>query len=140
MTRSLTRGDPPNVEEGWPVGLNPRLGVYFGRSNTNGDGWYPSGFVWEGRDDDREPPPWAGKAGTDFPVLNDGNWHRIGLVWDGLYRTLAVDGAVVAEDTQDQLESRAGGFYFGTGSSMGAETFFSGLIDDVRIYNRAMRP
>jgi hypothetical protein len=32
------------------------------------------------------------------------------------------------------------GFYIGCGANLGPGTFFSGLIDDVRIYNRAVRP
>ncbi|MHC4537823.1 MAG: LamG-like jellyroll fold domain-containing protein [Planctomycetota bacterium] len=32
------------------------------------------------------------------------------------------------------------GLYIGTNKAMEAGTFFSGLIDDVRIYNRAVRP
>jgi hypothetical protein len=39
-----------------------------------------------------------------------------------------------------RLESAIGGLYFGTGSALAPETFFSGLIDDVRIYNRAVKP
>jgi len=73
-------------------------------------------------------------------VITDGSWHRIGLVWDGLNRTLYVDGVVAAQDTQDGLQSAGTGMYFGTGSTMAPGTFFSGLIDDVRIYNRAVKP
>jgi hypothetical protein len=73
-------------------------------------------------------------------VINDGTWHRIGFVWDGVYRMLYVDGVVVAEDTQNGLESRANGLYIGCGDPMKPSTFFSGLIDDVRIYNRAVSP
>ncbi len=36
-------------------------------------------------------------------IITDGNWHRIGLVWDGSHRTLYVDGVAVAEDTQTDL-------------------------------------
>ena len=36
-------------------------------------------------------------------VITDGQWHRIGLVWDGTNRILYVDGIVVAEDTQHGL-------------------------------------
>jgi len=72
--------------------------------------------------------------------ITDGNWHRIGLVWNGLYRTLYVDGIVVAEDTQNDLESSYNGLYIGTGNAMEPGTYFSGLIDDVRIYNRAITP
>jgi hypothetical protein len=73
-------------------------------------------------------------------VIDDGSWHRIGLVWDGLRRTLFVDGVAVAEDTQNGLTSPATGFYVGCGKNMQPGTFFSGLIDDVRIYNRAVEP
>jgi hypothetical protein len=73
-------------------------------------------------------------------VITDGQWHRIGLVWDGSHRTLCVDGVAVAEDTQSGLEASVGGLYIGVGKNYAAGTFFSGLIDDVRIYNRAVRP
>ncbi|MHC4300735.1 MAG: LamG domain-containing protein [Planctomycetota bacterium] len=73
-------------------------------------------------------------------AIDDGNWHRIGLIWDGLHRTLFVDGVAVAEDTQNGLASPANGFYIGTGKDVAAGTHFSGLIDDVRIYNRAVSP
>jgi hypothetical protein len=71
-------------------------------------------------------------------VITDEQWHRIGLVWDGLHRTLYVDGVVVAEDTQNELMSSNNGLYIGCGSNSTADTFFSGLIDDVRIYNVAL--
>ncbi len=73
-------------------------------------------------------------------VITDGQWHRIGLVWDGSKRTLYVDDVVVADDTQPGLESSQMGLYIGTGKAMEPGTFFSGLIDDVRIYNRAISP
>jgi hypothetical protein len=46
----------------------------------------------------------------------------------------------VAEDTQDGLAASANGLYIGTGTSMEPGSFSSGLIDDVRIYNRAITP
>ncbi len=75
-------------------------------------------------------------------VITDGNWHRIGFVWDGSYRYLYVDGAEVAKDTESfsQLESSRGGLYLGAGKNLEPSSFFSGLIDDVRIYNRAVTP
>jgi hypothetical protein len=66
--------------------------------------------------------------------ITDGNWHRIGFVWDGSCRHLYVDGA------EASLEDAHGGLYIGTGKAMIPGTYFSGLIDDVRIYNRAVRP
>jgi N-acetylneuraminic acid mutarotase len=73
-------------------------------------------------------------------VITDGQWHRIGFVWDGLYRTLYVDDIIVAEDTQNSLGFFGSGLYIGVGKNYVANTFFSGLIDDVRIYNRAVHP
>jgi hypothetical protein len=73
-------------------------------------------------------------------MITDGQWHRIGFVWDGLYRTLCVDGIAVAQDTQQGLNIASNGLYIGTGQAMAPGTYFSGLIDDVRIYNRVVSP
>ncbi|MFB0554285.1 MAG: LamG-like jellyroll fold domain-containing protein [Phycisphaerae bacterium] len=82
----------------------------------------------------------TGKPLRSQTIITDGRWHRIGLVWDGSNRKLYVDGIAVAQDTQDELQGSDGGLYMGCGKSMEAGTFFSGLIDDVRIYNRAIIP
>jgi len=73
-------------------------------------------------------------------VITDGNWHRVGFVWNGLCRTLYVDGIAVAQDTQDGLRNSSDGLCIGTNEDMQPGTCFSGLIDDVRIYTRAVRP
>jgi hypothetical protein len=73
-------------------------------------------------------------------VITDGNWHRIGLVWDGSHRKLYVDDLAVAEDTLANLEVSENSLLIGTGKAMKSGTFWSGLIDDVRIYNRAVTP
>jgi hypothetical protein len=73
-------------------------------------------------------------------VIADGNWHRVGFTWDGANRRLYVDDALVAEDTQAALEGSAGKQLIGCGANMSPDTFFTGLIDDVRIYNRVVKP
>jgi N-acetylneuraminic acid mutarotase len=75
-------------------------------------------------------------------VITDGAWHHIGLAWDGSYRYLYVDGAEAAKDTTafSGLESADGGLYIGADKDLGVGSFFSGLIDEVRIYDRAVRP
>ncbi|MHC4501314.1 MAG: LamG-like jellyroll fold domain-containing protein [Planctomycetota bacterium] len=73
-------------------------------------------------------------------TIVDGEWHRIGLVWDGSSRTLYVDSISVAQDMQNGLEGSGGGLHIGTGNTMQPGTYFSGLIDDVRIYNRVVIP
>jgi hypothetical protein len=70
-------------------------------------------------------------------VVTDWKWHRIGLVWDGKNRILYVDGQEVARDDYSTLTS-GGGLTIGSGEVAG--TFFSGLIDDVRVYNRTVNP
>ncbi|HPC95591.1 MAG TPA: S8 family serine peptidase [Sedimentisphaerales bacterium] len=74
-------------------------------------------------------------------MISDGSWHRVGLVWDGDSRTLYVDEIVAAQDTQ--VGGPAGCYAdlnIGCDKDMTAGTFWSGLIDDVRIYDRAVRP
>jgi hypothetical protein len=53
---------------------------------------------------------------------------------------LCVDGVIAAEDTQDGLGDSGNSLYIGVGKNYAGGTFFSGLIDDVRIYNRAVHP
>ena len=71
-------------------------------------------------------------------AITDDQWHHIGLVWDGSQRMLCADGVVVAEDTLDGLEASAGALYIGVGNNWADGSFFSGLIDDVRIYDKAL--
>jgi hypothetical protein len=72
--------------------------------------------------------------------VTDGQWHRIGFVWDGSRRALFVDGVKVAEDTEDGQGVFGSGLYIGVGKDLATGTFFSGLIGDVRIYSRAVHP
>jgi hypothetical protein len=73
-------------------------------------------------------------------AITDGNWHRVGFTWDNSNRILYVDDAEVARDTQVSLAGSTGYMAIGTGSTLAAGTFWRGLIDDVRIYNQAVKP
>jgi len=75
-------------------------------------------------------------------LITDDNWHHIGFVWDGLRRTLYVDGEIAAQDDSDQvvLYGSISGLYIGAGMSLDSGTFWSGLIDDIRVYNSAIVP
>jgi hypothetical protein len=81
------------------------------------------------------PPPLISES-----IITDGLWHRIGFVWNGSQRILYVDDVEVAKDTQADLAGSTGGLYIGAGKNLDAGSFWSGLIDDVRIYERAVRP
>ncbi len=90
------------------------------------------------------PPPvgrFASQPLGSEAVITDGLWHHVGFVWDGSYRILYVDGTEVAKDTNPitlaPLKSANDGLYIGAGKTLDAGSFFSGLIDDIRIYNVA---
>jgi hypothetical protein len=80
------------------------------------------------------PPLWS------ETVITDGNWHRVGLTWDSSNRILYVDDLEVAKDTQAQFGASAEGSYIGAGKNLEPGSFFSGIVDDVRIYDRAVTP
>ena len=82
----------------------------------------------------------SGKALHSDIIVTDDNSHRIAFTCDGANRRLYVDYVLVAEDTKSQLASWYRGLYIGVGSDLSPSTFFTGLIDDVRIYSRAVRP
>ncbi len=85
----------------------------------------------------------SGRTGSTLlseTVITDGNWHRVGLVWDGTNRILYVDDVEVAADTQSELAGSNGGLNIGCGKNLEPGSFWSGLIDDVRIYNRTVKP
>jgi len=63
-----------------------------------------------------------------------------GLSWDGSERVLYVDDIEVARDSQTTLAPAADGLQIGTDSKRTITSFWSGLIDDVRIYSRVLSP
>ena len=73
-------------------------------------------------------------------VITDGQWHRVGFVWDGITRALYADEQEVIRDGQPQLASSDRGLVIGGGAMSLPGTYFGGMIDDVRIYNRVVRP
>jgi hypothetical protein len=116
-------------------------------SQTDGTG---TGATWLGAEQSQGElmtglvPPRAGRFVTpplvaEF-IIADGQWYHIGFVWDGSLRHLYVDGTEVAKDAAAlaPLVSSDGDLHIGAGKTPDAATFFSGLIDDVRIYNQAL--
>ncbi len=74
-------------------------------------------------------------------LITDGNWHRIALVCDGEARSLYVDEVLIADDTPAGGPAGCeGGLSIGCDKNMTPGTFFAGLIDDMRIYGRAVKP
>ena len=80
----------------------------------------------------------AGPLVSDV-VITDGEWHRIGLTWDDSHKILYVDNVQAATDMLRGISNESG-LYIGAGKQLHTGTFWSGLIDDIRIYNRSVIP
>ena len=75
-------------------------------------------------------------------VITDNQWHHIGFIWDGQYRSLYVDEAEVAKDSTpiSGLHNASGGLHIGAGNTLEPSSYFLGMIDDIRIYDEAVIP
>jgi Tol biopolymer transport system component len=74
-------------------------------------------------------------------VVADEQWHHVGLIYDytTMKRHLYVDSTEVAIDDGIVAGVQStDGLYIGAGQTLNTASFFSGLIDDVRIYNAAL--
>ena len=139
----LNPGTGPFTVFVWVKGGRPGQAI-LSQSNKTG-----AGEVWLGTDTatgalmtrltdgSRITQPLASDA-----VITDGLWHLLRLVWDGSGRHLFVDGKEVAADTRklNPLRSSDADFYFGAGKDLEPSAFWSGLLDDVRFYGRAVMP
>lgn len=76
---------------------------------------------------------------TSETVITDGDWHCVGLVWDGTHRILYLNDQEAARDPQT-LRNATGILILGAGATQAEGTLWSGLIDDVRVYGRAVWP
>ncbi|MCZ6875655.1 MAG: LamG domain-containing protein, partial [bacterium] len=77
---------------------------------------------------------------TSDVVITDDRWHHVGLVVDGSGISLYVDDAEVARTDITPFFAAKGDLQIGAGNNLEPGTFWSGLIDDVRIYDRAVAP
>ncbi len=111
-----------------------------------------SGEIWLGMEESSGklfsglvPPPAGRFIATPLKseyVVTDGQWHHIGFVWNCSYRYLYVDGVEVARDTMawkgSPMRYSDGGLCIGADKTLKPGTFFCGLLDDVRIYDKAL--
>ena len=108
-------------------------------SQANGSDWLAAGttgtLMTQLRQSGRNSQDLASQA-----VVTDGEWYRVGVTWDGSQRTLYVDDVKVAGDAQTGLTGSTTGLYIGAGSGLAVGSFWSGLIDDVRIHTRVVEP
>ena len=81
-----------------------------------------------------------GKSLTSSALVTDGARHRIDFAWNSGNRILYVEDLEVASENQPSGAESTNGLYIELGYSLAPGTFWSGLIDDVRIDNRVVKP
>ncbi|MEW2043970.1 LamG domain-containing protein, partial [Streptomyces sp. NPDC005534] len=71
-------------------------------------------------------------------AYNDGQWHHLALRRGGGQLTLSVDGTTVGAADVPGSVSRNAPFGVHIGQRMDSRAYFTGAIDDVRVYDRAL--
>ncbi len=133
----------------WAKGFPGQWAPWVSKFGENGIGWQLrrmensnfAGFTIRGLDND---------DGTGSSInVNDSpaKWHHFAGVWDQAFgtRKLFVDGVLshVNNNTIGQMMSLAAGHHLGLGArqngdASGYDTYFAGLLYDVRIYNQVL--
>lgn len=115
--------------------------VEFTKSSTNGNN--RRGVAISGNNNLGKPIVYYGnnkmKTGNSGD-LRDGNWHHIAVMYDGTSPLIYVDGNVVSLGAEETTHSGSFSSQLKIGNSLTAQenSFFNGIIDDVRIYGRAL--
>jgi len=113
--RNLVVFDNRGAEESWQLGL---------------DRGYPAVWNWGSA-----PAPLIGASRMDL------QWHNLIYVFDGTLQRLYLDGTEVARFDQAPPSAAATAAYLGTYDPTGDQgERWSGVIDDVRVYDRALTP
>jgi hypothetical protein len=78
--------------------------------------------------------PWSWEDAEDTKVLPNGSWSHLALTYDGANMRLYVNASLVStraapKPTIDGLKLMIGGYH---------QNFYEGLIDELRVYNRAL--
>jgi len=83
-------------------------------------------------------PHWAWDGGSFFPVTAN-TWTYVTTVYDGSEQLLYKDGVKVYSRSQGgAMGSTSNKFLLAARGSGSPYNFFGGMIDEVRIYNRAL--
>ncbi len=99
----------------------------------------------------QRPILFAGVDSRERCAATDKKTKRRGALWLGRLSAPNPDGVLppdgtdhyekeVARDTAASLEPATGGLHLGVDGMLTAGTFWSGLIDDVRIHDRPVKP
>lgn len=119
----------PATTSGWrTVMLKETTGGLAYSLYASGDGTRPSGYVHVGSND-------QSVIGT--AALSTTAWNYLAVTYDGANLRLYVNGTLVTSRAQSgAIATSTGAFRIG-GNTVWGE-YFNGLIDEVRVYNRAL--
>jgi len=114
-------------------------------SKANNDGGSNLGWLFDVRSKHLYPA-FKSSNGTIYEGATgsidvaDGEWHHVGMSYDGSSLKSWVDGVVDNEDISATGTIRASDYNLGIGAGPDAASisYFTGQIDDVRIYNVAL--
>jgi hypothetical protein len=84
----------------------------------------------------------TGFQGLAGPVMPLGEWHHVTLSWDKVTKRLYFDGSLQASTSPITFASDGNDIRIGAdnGNAMAADFHWSGALDDVRFYDRALSP
>jgi hypothetical protein len=73
--------------------------------------------------------------------LWDGNWHHLAVTYNGRKKSIYLDGIIIAEaeDSGDLNSGFWNNLYIGASISPNDSSFFHGTMDEVKIYNFALK-
>ncbi|MGA2177765.1 MAG: immunoglobulin domain-containing protein [Verrucomicrobiota bacterium] len=131
---NLPTGAAPRTVSLWAQAQLPPTGsnlLWWGASqNGQGFGLINSGtpYTWQGQS-------YGGGDDVNSGVPVDTNWHQVVVIYDGTNLSISLDGVNEA-GISNSINTPLSPLTIGSAASAG--TFFSGAIDDVRIYNRAL--
>ena len=80
---------------------------------------------------------WPNFVPTVVTLLEDGIWHHVAATYDGSIQKIYLDGVLLGiKDNAGSMNINTNHVFIGSGG--GSSRYFNGLLDDIRIYNRAL--
>lgn len=143
LVSSNTNFNNPTVYsiEAWFKTTSTRGGkiVGFGRAQTGSSGSYDR-HVYMSADGRLNFGAYNGNTNvaTSAASYNDGTWHYVVATMGANGQMLYVDGALVGTHPNTQSESYVGFWRVGGDNSWSGDPYFSGSIDEVAIYSKAL--
>jgi len=116
------------LDKDWKLGYNLCLGGAFQQQRFDGKVFFEMGE--------------DAHIGSDA-VVADGNWHHVAATYDGQAMRMYIDGRIQKAVRKIVKDIAVNAFDIGIGNSRGGPDQneflgFDGLIDELRIYNRAL--